>query len=285
MELKRVLTLRTIVSMSAGLALASSTFVAMLQVATFVAGESAWIAILVAGLLALTAAFSFGEMNGMYPSAAAIRVYLSKGYNDTLSLIVSFLYILIILAVLGTEAFILSQALAYAIPAVPALVWNIALLILVTLLNLRGLTLAGKFQDVVTYGLVLSLAGTSILAFTRPEFQLQAALHPGSFDGFLQAVALGVFLYIGFEWVTPLSEEVTQVRLVPKGMMLALGLLGVTYALTITAFTGTVDKALLASVPIPQILFGEKLLGSAGVLWMLLLSLAATTKTFNAGFT
>jgi len=41
-----------------------------------VAGDSAWIAIGVAGLLALLAWGFFGELNAMFPTAAAIRLYM-----------------------------------------------------------------------------------------------------------------------------------------------------------------------------------------------------------------
>ena len=39
------------------------------------------------------------------------------------------------------------------------------------------------------------------------------------------AAGVGVFLYVGFEWVTPLAEETTDYRLIGRGMLLAIGLL------------------------------------------------------------
>ncbi|MBE3589901.1 MAG: APC family permease [Firmicutes bacterium] len=285
MDLKRALTLRTVVSTSAGLTFATSTFIAAAQMAQSVAGDSAWLAVLLAGLLALTAAASFAEMNGMYPSAAAIRVYLHRGFGERLSLIVSFLYIGVIVAVLGAEAFILSQAIEFLVPAVPSIVWNVALLLIVTLVNLRGVETAGRFQDVVTYGVVASLLVLSVAALTRPGVELVRPFSPGSFTGLLNAAALGVFLFIGFEWVTPLSEEVTQARLVPVGMAIAIGLLCLVYALVTVAMTTTVGKGALAGSPVPQMLFGQRLLGVGGAAWMLAVSLGASATTFNAGFT
>ena len=51
----------------------------------------------------------------------------------------------------------------------------------------------------------------------------------------MQAAGVGVFLYVGYEWVAPLAEETTDYRLIGKGMMWAIGLLSVTYALFIAA--------------------------------------------------
>ncbi|MBX5475802.1 MAG: APC family permease [Clostridia bacterium] len=285
MDLKRALSLRTVVSTSAGLTLATSTFIAAVQMAQFVAGDSAWIAVLVAGILALTAAASFAEMNGMYPSAAAIRVYLHRGFGERLSLVVSFLYIAVVVAVLGAEAFVLSKAIEFVVPGVPAIVWNVLLLVLVTAVNLRGVETAGLFQDIVTYGVTGSLIVLSVLALARPGVELATPFNPGSFTGLLNAAALGVFLFIGFEWVTPLSEEVTKTRLVPIGMAIAIGMLCLVYALVTVAMTSTVGKAALAGSPVPQMLFGRKLLGLGGAVWMLAVSLGASATTFNAGFT
>ena len=55
-ELKRGIGLRTVVSTSAGLTFASSTFLVVVQIACYLAGDSAWIAITIAGLLCLLAA-------------------------------------------------------------------------------------------------------------------------------------------------------------------------------------------------------------------------------------
>ena len=49
--LKKVLKLRTVISTSVGMALATSCYIAGLQVAIIVEGELAWISILVAGLV------------------------------------------------------------------------------------------------------------------------------------------------------------------------------------------------------------------------------------------
>ncbi len=49
-ELRKVLKLRTVISTSSGMAIATSCYLAGIQVATIVAGELAWVSILVAGL-------------------------------------------------------------------------------------------------------------------------------------------------------------------------------------------------------------------------------------------
>jgi amino acid transporter len=75
--LRRVLHFRTIVSTSTGLAYAAISLLACIQVASYMAGDSAWIALLIAGVLALLAAFCFSELNALYPSAAMTATMVS----------------------------------------------------------------------------------------------------------------------------------------------------------------------------------------------------------------
>lgn len=283
MPLKRVLTLRTVVATSAGLTMATSTFVAAVQVAGFLAGNSAWVAILVAGCLCLGAALCFSELNGQLPSAAGIRLYFSRAFNDRLALTVSILYMAVVLGVVGAESYVLASVLNYTFPVLPAVVWIFLMYALVTFLNIRGIKIAGTFQDVITYGLLLSVGLLSILAFSKSGYQVPHLFTVGSPGGFVQAVAVGVFLFVGFEWVTPLAEEVTDIRLVSRGMLIAVGVLSVAYALFTVAMTVVVPRATLTASPVPHVLFAERILGRAGLVWTLALSLAASITTFNAG--
>lgn len=284
MQLKRVLTLRTVVATSAGLTLASSSFVAAVMVANYVLGDSAWIAILIGGALCFLAAACFSELNGMLPTAAGIRLYFSRAFNDQVSLVVSLLYMLIVVVgVVGVESYIISQALHEVVPSIPPYVWIVAMLLLVTVMNLRGVKMAGVFQDVVTYGLIAILLGLGLFALYKVGFKLNAPLAPGGAVGMINAVALGVFLFVGFEWVTPLAEEVTQAKQIYKGMMIALGILSVVYAIFTTAMTAVVPKEILIASPVPQLVFARTVLGGFGASLMIVMILAASMKTFNAG--
>lgn len=284
MQLKRVLTLRTVVATSAGLTLASSTFIAAVQVANYVSGDSAWIAILTGGLLCFLAAACFSELNGLLPTAAAFRLYFSKAFNDQVSLTVSLLYMsIVIIGVVGAESYVISKVLQEVFPAIPPYAWIVVMLLAVTAMNIRGIKLAGIVQDVITYGLITSMIAFGAAALYRVDFHLNAPLATGGLEGFISAIGVGVFLFVGFEWVTPLAEEVTSMPLISRGMMIALGILSVTYALFTVAMTALVPKPELAASAAPQMLLARAVLGNTGVVWMTAVSLAATFTTFNAG--
>jgi amino acid transporter len=281
--LKRVLTLRTVVATSAGLTLASSSFVAAAQVAYLVAGDSAWLAILVGGLLCFAAAACFSELNGLYPSAAGIRLYFARAFSDRLGLTTALLYMAVVMSIFGVESYVLAAALSQVVPGVPPIVWIVGMVAVVGVLNIRGVKLAGGFQDAVTYLLMFSLVLLGVLALARGGFHLHAPLTPGPLGNFGQAVALGIFLYIGFEWVTPLAEEVTKIPQISRGMMVALGILAVVYAVFTVAMSNVLPHSELTSTAAPQIVFARRVFGFGGAVWMLAMSVGASITTFNAG--
>lgn len=283
LQLKRVLTLRTVVATSAGLTLATSSFVAAIQVAGYLAGDSAWLSILVSGVLCLLAGACFSELNSVLPTASGIRLYLGKAFGDKVALTFSILYMLVVMGVVGAESFVLSKTLNFAVPQIAPLIWITVMLIAVTLMNIRGIKIAGNFQDILTYGLIASMIVMSLLGLNKVDFHLAAPLATGGGLNFIQAVAVGIFLFVGFEWVTPLAEEVTDYKLISNGMFIAVGAVCIVFALFTVAMTANVPVAELAKSPIPHVLFAQKVLGQAGVIWILLMSLAASITTFNAG--
>jgi len=282
-KLKKILTLRTIIATSAGLTLSSSTFVAAVQVAGFLVGDAAWLAILTGGLLCMTAALCFSELNGMIPSAAGIRLYFNHAFNDRLALTVSLLYMAVIMGVIGAESYILAEILHEAFPLISPLAWILVMFTVVTGMNIVGIRIAGWFQDAITYGLMVTLISLAVIGLAKIDFQLSAPLATGGAVNLLNAVAVGVFLFVGFEWVTPLAEEVTHSRLISRGMLLAIGILSVVYAVFTVAMTATVPRESLVNSPIPQMLFAQTILGDTGTAIMVMLTLAASITTFNAG--
>lgn len=282
MQLKRAITLRTVISTSAGLTFATSCFVVSAQVAQALAGDAAWIAVLVAGLLCCLAALSFSELNGLYPTAAGLRLYLQKAWGEKPAITVSLLYMFVVTTVIGAETYVLSRVLERAVPAVSAFWWVVIMLAVACAMNLRGVKVAGAFQDIITFGLVASLIAFAVAALAQGGWELRQPLNTGGAEGLVTAIAVGVFLFIGFEWVTPLAEEVTDNRLIARGMFWAVGLLSVVYALFTVAMGHFLGPGELKS-PIPHILFGEKVFGPVGMWWMVLASLAASVTTFNAG--
>jgi len=264
--------------------MATVSLTANVQVGLSLPGSSGWLAILVAGLISVMAAWCFAELVGLFPSAAGIKLFIEKAFGERAALICATLYVGITVLIVGSEAYILASVLAFALPGVPKGLWVLAFLTLMAFVNIRGISLSGRAQDWSTYLMVVAIGALSLWALLKPGAPVVPdPLQLGSGLNLAQAVALGVFLYLGFEWVTPLAEEVTDIRLIPKGMLIGLGLLALTYGLLHVGMATWVPKAELAGSPIPHILFGQAAFGRAGVLLVALVSALASITSFNAG--
>ena len=289
--LKRQVGLRTVISTGAGLALASISYVSLIEMSDHTSGNSGWIALLVAGIICYLASLCFAELGGMFPSAAGIKLFIEKAFGETSALVLATLYIVTTLSIVGAETFILGSVLSYGLPHVPVLFWITVFLFGICLINVRGVKLTGRFQDIVAYFKFFALTTVSWIALTKFHFSWHHILSPMANKSpldFFNAVGVGVFLYLGFEWVTPLAEEVTEYKVIPLGMALSILLLFITYGSLSTAMTTVggkeaLSQAVAAGHPIPHILFGLRAFGPFGKWLFIGLSLVASITCFNAG--
>ena len=136
--LKKVVTLRTVIATSAGMAMATSCYAAGVKVAILVAGQSAWISILVAGIMCILASMCFSELNGMYPSAAGIRLFIERAFGEKVAITIGAFYLGCAIAMVGPETHILSGVIATVLPGIPPFTWVVVFLGLIALHKCEG---------------------------------------------------------------------------------------------------------------------------------------------------
>ena len=287
-SLRRALGLRTTVSTSTGLAFAALEYLAAAALVVYVAGDSAWIAVGVAGLLALLAWGFFGELNGMFPTAAAIRLYMQRAMDDRAALTIAFTYMTTIVLVIAADAFIVGSALARAFdePAWVAGVWISALLAVAVGANLRGVQVAGGLQDLATYLVLAATVAVCVTGLVRSHRALRFPLEPlhgHGIGGLAEAVALGVFLYSAFEWVTTSAEEVRRPHHIHRGMLIAVAVLFAVCSLVTLAMSHLLTHRQLGTA-FPQLELGRAAFGQAGLWVMAAVSALTALNTFNGGF-
>lgn len=289
-ELKKVIKLRTVISTSAGMAIATSCYLAGIQVATILVGELAWISIIVAGFLCLLSSMCFSELTSLYPTAAGIKLYIQNAFNEKAAIIIGMFYVILGISMVGAESYLLASVLSSTFqivsPFYDKLIWILFFIVFVAAINLRGVYITGVVQDILTYVMVLFMIAVSIYTFATHDINFSLAAQSAKFTlgNILQAAGVGVFLFVGYEWVTPLAEETTDYRLIGKGMLWAIGLLTLTYSLFITAmYTGLTPAQLASGTPIPHIVFGTNLFGVAGTVTFIAMSILASVTSFNSG--
>ncbi|MFE8949478.1 APC family permease [Streptomyces sp. NPDC007856] len=281
--LRRALSFGGASAISTGLAFAAINFLGLAQLLTYVSGPMSWLAIAAGGLVMLAVRSVFAELNGMHPTAAGIRLWLARAMPDKAALTVTLTYMVAIVLVIAADAYIIGEALAYAFGngRLIAVGYVGALLLLATWLNLRGIKLAGAAERIVTTVVVLATVAIGVAAIAHPGHH--AALGAGSSSSPIQALILGIFVYTGFEWVTTNAEEVTEPRIIPRAMLVAVLVLAGSQAVFAVAMGATLDGASLGTA-YPQLLVAQQALGRAGMLVMLAVTALTAVNTFNGGF-
>ena len=280
--LSRSLSLGGASAISTGLAFAALNFLGMAQMLDYISGPFAWVAVLAGGVLILGVRACFSELDGIYPTAAGIRLWMARAMNDRLALIITLTYMTAIVLVIAADAFIIGEAMAYAFGngRVLAVVYVALLLVLATILNLRGIKLAGSLEKIVTSIVVLSSIRIGITAIVKRGPTPPKLIGGGSP---LQALILGIFLYTAFEWVTTNSEEVVKPKIIPRAMFIAIFVLAVSQSIFAVAMGLNLGVDGRASA-YPQLLVAEQTMGNVGMLLMLAVTALTAVNTFNGGF-
>jgi amino acid transporter len=290
-ELRKVLKLRTVVSTASGMAMATSCYLAGLQIALMAAGEMAWISILVAGTLCLFSGMCFSELTSLYPTAAGIKLFIQNAFNEKAAVSIGMFYVLLGATMVGAESYLLSSVLLETVgvivnPMADRFFWQVIFILIVGFINFRGIRITGRVQDVLTYSMITFLIVVSIYALSVKGVDFSAAMaRPEyTFENIVTAAGVGVFLYVGFEWVTPLAEETTDYRMIGRGMLIAVGILSIMYSLFVVAiYVGLTEEQLRSGTTIPHILFARNLFGPVGVAIFIIMSILASVTSFNAG--
>ena len=187
----------------------------------------------------------------------------------------------------GVEASIFSYAMATTIKLpIPSLAHTLIMTVIVMIANLYGVDMFAKIQDVVAFllvGSMLVLGIIGMLGLGTGQEVVQPYNMASDFKGVVSMIAVAFWLFIGAEYVIPVSKNVRNAkRNVPLGMMIGLGLICVVQSVMVLGFHNYTPWGELADSAAPHLLYGENLLGSAGRIWMTLVSALAVVSTQNS---
>lgn len=153
--------------------------------------------------------------------------------------------------------------------------------------NLNGVDMFAKVQDAVTYLMIASMVIMGIigaLGLGTGEKVNQPMNMTTDIPTIVSMTAVAFWLFIGAEYVIPVSKEVRNAkRNVPLGMFLGLGIICVVQSILVLGFHNYTPWAELANSAAPHMLYGENLLGNAGRLWMVFVAALALISSQNSG--
>lgn len=287
MEEKK-LGLPSVISTGVGLIVATSCLMSLGQGAGML-GTGFILSMVMACFINICTALCMAELNAVMPNlTGGLAQYTLAGMGPFVTIVTMVGGYIVCQAIAGSvECAMFGNAInAVFDTGIPSVVFCIILLVVLIAANLMGIDMFAKVQNFVAYGLIISLILMGLLGIFgigTGEKVSRTMNMADSFSSSFGLLGLAFFLFIGSEFVIPISKNVkNERRNVPLGMVLSLLIILIMQIFVVIGMGHyTKWEDLLASAS-PHILYGNSLLGYAGSLWMILVSVFAVISTVNS---
>ncbi|WP_134700770.1 APC family permease [Ammoniphilus sp. YIM 78166] len=187
----------------------------------------------------LLTANSYGKMSRAYPFSGSAYTYAQKSIGPRVGFLVGWAILIDYLFIPMVNFLVFSIFFEAQFPQVPSYVWILAMLLVVTFINVRGIKMASRVNLLISiFGFLFILifcvlavkkvmegVGTGSLITTYPFFH-----HGITPSHVLTGVALLCFSFLGFDSVTTFAEETIQpTKTIPRAIMIVTLLGGVVF--------------------------------------------------------
>lgn len=280
--------LPSVVSTGVGLIVATSCLMSLGQGAGAL-GMGFIIPMIMACAINICTALSMAELNALMPNlTGGLAQYTLAGIGPFITIVTMVGGYIVCQSIAGSvECAMFGNAINSVFhTGIPASVFCILLLLVLITANLLGIDMFAKIQNVVVYGLIFSLVAMGlmgILGLGTGEKVQQPMNLASSFSNTFSLLGLAFFLFIGSEFVIPISKNVRNERKnVPLGMVMSLLIILVMQILVVCGMGRYCKWQDLEGSASPHILYGASLLGRVGALWMIVVSIFAVISTVNS---
>ena len=285
---EKKLGLPSVIATAVGLIVATSCLMSLGQGAGTL-GTGFIVSMVMACIINMLTALSLAELNALMPNlTGGLAQYTLAGVGPFVTIVTMVGGYIVCQSIAGSvECAMFGNAINSAFnTGLPSSFFCILLLVVLIAANLCGVDIFAKVQNVVAYGLILSLIAMGLIGMlglgTGEQVQQQMN-RATSFSDYFSLLGMAFFLFIGSEFVIPVAKSVKNPRRnVPLGMLLSLGIICLMQVLVVFGMGHYILWDDLAASDSPHILYGTVLLGRVGTLWMILVSIFAVISTVNS---
>lgn len=280
--------LPSVVSTGVGLIVATSCLMSLGQGAGAL-GVGFILSMIFACAINICTAMSMAELNALMPNlTGGLAQYTLAGIGPFVTIVTMVGGYIVCQSIAGSvECAMFGNAINSVFhTGIPSSVFCILLLLVLIAANLTGIDMFSKIQNLVVYGLILSLVLMGLLGILGlgTGALVEQPAYPGErFPNVFSQLGLAFFLFIGSEFVIPIAVNVKNARRnIPLGMALSLMIILVMQILVVLGMGRYCSWSDLRDSTSPHILYGASLLGYAGSLWMIVVSVFAVISTVNS---
>ncbi|SDO44008.1 Amino acid transporter [Lutimaribacter pacificus] len=265
-HLKRRIGLGLLTAYGVGVMVGAGIYV-LIGAAAGVAGMWAPLAFLLAALVAVPTALSFSELSARIPEAAGDSSYIEIGLNrHHLAVFVGWVNV-----IAGTVAgaAVLRGGVGYltSFMDIPFAVAVVGIGVVLTVVAVVGVLESLAFAAILTVIEVIGLFLVVWAGFSAPPVaEWHVPLPPPEWAGIAAASVFAFFAFIGFDDMVNMAEETRRPeRTMPRGILLALAITALLYALVSLAAVRAVPREVLGTSERPLVLVWEAGTGHSGV--------------------
>jgi len=282
MSLRRELGLLHATMMGLGSTICAGIFV-ILSPAVEMAGPAVILSFLLCGILNIATMLSYCELGASMPRVGGEYVYVKEAFKGLPSFLTGWYewssnIFYATLMVLGS-AYMLSY-----IMTINKFLIMIILVILFTLINIKGIKEAGTTQTLLT-SILLAIIFLFVGAGLAHGFRSNAfePFMPKGPSSMVAAIAFIFEIYLGVEAIAATQAEIKKPeKTIPRAMILCSLILIIVYCLVVYVTVGILSPDVLSKSSAPLNLVAEKTMGSVGVILLTTAGLIAALTSLNS---
>jgi len=260
--LERVLGLRELIFIVIGTVIGSGIFIVPATVLQQTGGDigPALLVWLIAGILSLLGALTYGELGAMDPEAGGLYVYIRDAFGPLPAFLYGWtLFFVISSGSVATLAVATTGYLSQLVPLSPleAKFAALAMVAIIAIINVRGTRESARVQDWSTLIKTIAIVGLSLVMLVLGRGLSQTAGHvwpaslkPSLLSGIGLAMVGVLWAYEGWQYVTFSAGETRDPqRTFPRGIIIGTALLIAIYMLANIAYIAALGPTAAAQSP------------------------------------
>lgn len=291
MTLKKELTSFDLTSIVVGSIVGADIYIASALTAGLL-GPATILVWVVAGICATIIALVFAYCSYYVPRVGGPFAYVSEAFDDFYGFLTGWSIWIAEILSLPVFAIVFVQYLQYfvSLEFYQQIIIKGLFLFTLTYVNIRGVKVAGRINDILTIVKLAPLLLIIILGigfFTIHPQTLSSnylPFAPLGFGNFGVALVLIFWAYVGFEMGTlPASEVKNPRKTIPKAIITGMIIVTIFYLLTNFVVYGLLNWTTLETTKVPLVLAGITLLGTAGAVIMTIGALVSVSGSDESG--
>lgn len=251
------------------------------RLAIEMAGSGAILTFILAGLFSLLIALNYADMSARISKAGGGYSFVSYAFGGVPAFLSGWFMYIGNAAYAALSAYTAAITLSHLLP-IPTVEIATLILALFLLLNLVGVKKAGSLQVILMSYVLAVLLLFIIFGVLKVNNARYEVLTPFGLHPIFSALGYVFSIYIGFELITNISEEVKRARkVVPRAIMVTIVIALLLFPSIIVVMIGAVDYINLVSSEAPLVTAAFQIFGPVGFL-MVVAAVIASLASLNA---